>query len=88
MYACQVFRPVAPRVVFFWAKVSFLAFSHYCGNHFPDFLAHALSWIKTYHHAKFQRNPPTGLARMMVQTYGQTGRRADGQTSPFFIYRR
>ena len=34
-----------------------------------DFLAHALSWIKTYDDAKFQRNSPTGLARMIVQTY-------------------
>ena len=29
------FRSVAPRV--FLAKIPFLAFSHYHGNHFPDF---------------------------------------------------
>ena len=42
---------------------------HYHGNHFLDFVAHVLSWVKTYHHAKFQRNPSTGLARMKIQTY-------------------
>ena len=47
------------------------------------FLALVLSWIKTYHHAKFQRNPLTGLARMMVQTDRQT----DRQTSLYvYIY--
>ena len=35
-------------------------------------LAHILSSVKTIHHAKFQKNSPTGLARMMVQTYRQT----------------
>ena len=39
-----------------------------------NFLAHILSWVKTYHHAEFQRNPPTSLAGMMVQTYRQTER--------------
>ena len=47
---------VSPRV--FLAKITFLVFSHYHGNHFAKFLAHVLSWVKTYH-AKFQRNPPT-----------------------------
>ena len=37
-------------------------------------IAHVLSWVKIYHHAEFQRNPPTGLAGMMVQTYRQTDR--------------
>ena len=67
-----VFRSVAPRV--FMAKIPFLAFSHYHGNHFPDFLAHVLSWVKTYHHAKFHGNPPTGMARMMIQTDTHTHR--------------
>ena len=53
------------------AKIPFLAFSHYHGTIFAKFLAHVLSWVKTYHHAELQRNPPTGLARMMVQTYRQ-----------------
>ena len=44
---------------------------HHC-KHFLDFLAHVLSWVKTYDHVRFQRNLPTGLARMMVQTYKQT----------------
>ena len=57
----------------------FLAFSHYHGNHFEKFLAHVLSWVKTYHHAEFQRNPPTGLA-MMVQTFRQTNRQTDRLT--------
>ena len=39
---------------------------------FSKFLAHVLSWVKSYHHAKFNRNPCTGLARMMVQTDRQT----------------
>ena len=30
--------------------------------------------VKTYHHAKFQKNILTGLARMMVQTYRWTDR--------------
>ena len=61
---------------FFWPKYHFfvVAFSCYHGNHFAKFLAHVLSWVKTYHHADFQRNPPTGLARMMVQTDRQTDR--------------
>ena len=61
------FRYVAPRV--FLAKIPFLAFSRYHSNYFLKFLAHVLCWVKTYHRAKFQRNPPTGFARMMVQTY-------------------
>ena len=32
------------------------------------FLAHVLSWVKTNHLAKFQRNPLTCLVRMVVQT--------------------
>ena len=60
----------------FWpvqAKIlPFLAFSHYHGNQFAKLLANVLSWVKTYHHAEFQRNSPTGLARMMVQAYRQT----------------
>ena len=48
--------------------------SHYHSNHFEKFLAHVLSWVKSYHHAEFQRNPPTGLAGMMVKTYRQTNR--------------
>ena len=40
-------------------------------------LAHVLSWVRTYHHAKFQRNPLIGLTRMMVQTYRQTHRQTD-----------
>ena len=59
----------------FSGQIPYLAISHYHGNHFPKFLAHVLSWVKNYHHAKFQRNPSTGLARMMVQT--------DIQISPF-----
>ena len=54
---------------FFWLlKYHFGIFSLTHGNHFPKFLAHVLSWVITYHHAKFQRNPPTGLARMIVDT--------------------
>ena len=56
----------------FLAKISFLAFSRYRGNHFEKFLAHVLSWVKTYHHVEFKRNPPTGLAGMMVQAGRQT----------------
>ena len=63
---------VSPRV--FLAKIPFLAFSHYHSNHFEKFLAHVLSSVKSYHHAEFQRNPPTGLAGMMVKTYRQTNR--------------
>ena len=44
---------VSPRD--FLAKIPFLAFSHYYGNHFAKFLAHVLSWVKTYHHTEFQR---------------------------------
>ena len=62
-------KSVAPS--FFLAKISFLVFSHYHGNHSLDFLAHDLHGIKTYHHAKLQTNPPTGLARIMAQTYKQ-----------------
>ena len=58
--------------IVFLAKIPFLAFSHYHGNHFAKFSAHVLSWVKTYHHAEFQRNPPTCLAGMIVQTYRQT----------------
>ena len=57
---------VSPRV--FLAKIPFLAFSRYHGNLFAKFLTHVLSWVKTY-----QRNPPTGSAGMMVETYRQTG---------------
>ena len=70
------FRSVSPRV--FLAKIPFLTFSCYHGNNFPKFFAHVLSWVKTYHYAEFQRHLPTGLARMMVQTYRQT--------SPLYIY--
>ena len=59
------------------AKIPFLAFSHNHGNHFAKFLAHVLSLVKTYRHAKFQRNPPNGLAGMMVQTCRQTDRQTD-----------
>ena len=38
----------------------------------------------SFYDAKFQENPPTGLARMMLQTYIQTGRYAE--TSPLYIY--
>ena len=79
------FRSVAPMV--FLAKIPFLTFSRYYGNYFPDFLAHVLNWVKTYHHAKFKRNTPTGLARMVVQIYRH--RQKDRQTSPFiYIYYR
>ena len=80
MHTKFFFRSVAPRV--FLAKILFLAFFRYNGNYFPDFLAHLLRWIKTYHHAKFQRNPATSFARMIVQIYRQT----DILTSSF-IYR-
>ena len=59
------------------AKIPFLTCFHYHGNYFPKLLAHALSWVKAYYHAKFQRNPSTGLARMVVQTYRQTDRQTD-----------
>ena len=50
----------------------FWLFFHYCGNHFlAFFLAHILSSVKIYLHSKCQRNPPTGSAKMMVQTYRQ-----------------
>ena len=41
---------------------------------FQRFFSHVLSWVKSNNHAKFQRNLPTGLARMMVQTYRETNR--------------
>ena len=63
------------------------SFSHYHGNHFPKFLANVLSWVKIYHHAKFQSNPPTGLARMMVQTYRHT-RQTNRQTDKFCFFSR
>ena len=52
---------------------SVLVFAYCHGNHFQDFLAHALSWVKCYNHGTFQRNSFTGLARMMVQTDRQAG---------------
>ena len=58
------FRSLAPMV--FLAKIPFLALSHYHGNHFAKFLVNVLSWVKTYYYSEFQRNPPTGLAGMMV----------------------
>ena len=72
------FSSVAPRV--FLAKIPYLAFSHYRGNYFMIVLLYVLSWVKTYLYAMFQRNPPTGLARIMVQTYRQTHRRTHRQT--------
>ena len=79
------FRSVAPRVFlakipFFFSFSFFYAFFHYHSSHFPDLLAHVLSWVKSYHHAKFQRNLSTGWARMMVQIYTQTDRHTDRQT--------
>ena len=71
------FRSVAPRV--FLAKIPSLAFSLYYGNHFLEFLAHILSWVKTYHHAKFHRNLSIDFARMMIQIYIQTGRQEAGR---------
>ena len=67
VYSCQVLN-LAPMVSL--AKIPYFFFGGffcYHGNHFAKFLAHVLSWVKTYH-AEFQRNPPTGLAGMMVQT--------------------
>ena len=64
--------PVTPRVIL--AKIPFLAFSRYHGNYFSDFFTYVLNWVITYHYANFQRNPPTGLARKMVQIYRQTHR--------------
>ena len=58
------FRFVA--IMVFLARVSFLTFPHFHGNHFPDFLAHVFGWVITYHFPKFQRYPPIGLARIMV----------------------
>ena len=67
-----------------------VAFSCFHGNHFATkknlahfakFLAHVLSWVKTYHHAVFQRNQPTGLTGMMVQTYRQPDRQTDRHAS-------
>ena len=68
--SCVCIRSVTPRVCL--GKVPFLLFSHYYGNHFPDFLSPFLSWVNTYDHAKFQRNLSIGMARMIVQTYRQT----------------
>ena len=69
-----IFRSVALRI--FLAKIPFCDFFHYHGNYFLDFLAHVLSWVKTYHHAKFQRNPPrfdqNGGTNMDIQAYRQT----------------
>ena len=39
------FRSVALRV--FLAIIPFIWLFHHCGNHFPDYLAHVLSWVKT-----------------------------------------
>ena len=69
------FRYVAQGI--FWQK---------CHIWFPPnyhILAHVLSWVKNCHHAKFQRNLPTGLARMMVQTNIQTDKHTD---ISFYIY--
>ena len=52
IYAYQSFISVGPRV--FLVKISFLASFFYHGNYFPDFLAHILSWVKTYYHASFR----------------------------------
>ena len=47
---------------------------------FSKIFAHVLNWVKTYHHAEFQRNPPTGLAGMMDrQIDRQTDRQTDRQ---------
>ena len=72
------FRSLAPMV--FLAKIPFLVFFHYHGNHFAKFLVHVLTWVNTYHHAGFKINQLTGLARMMGQTYRETDRQADRQT--------
>ena len=69
LYMHTNFRSVAPSV--FWGKKFHFGgggggFSCYHGNHFPEFLAHVLSWVKNYLHFKFQRNLPTSLFRMMV----------------------
>ena len=65
------FRSVAPRV-FFGQSITFGFFLSPWQPFYRFFKAHVLSWVKTYCHAKFQRNSYTGLARMMVQTYRQT----------------
>ena len=71
----------------FLTKIAYLAIYYYHGNHFSKFLAHVLSWVKTYHHAKVQRNPPAGLTRMVVQTYRPADRHTHRQTSPYiYIY--
>ena len=66
---------------FFWPKKTFFGgFSHYHSNHLAKFFAHVLSWVKTYHHAEFQRNLPTCWAGMMVKKYRLTDRQTDRQT--------
>ena len=52
----------------------------YHGNLFPKFSTHVLSWVKLYHHAKFHRNPTSGLEGIMEQTYIHTDRQTDTQT--------
>ena len=73
--------------------MSFLVFPCYHGNYFLYFLAHVLNWGQTYHHAKFERNSPTGLARMIILIYRQKDRQAGRQTNrqtdiSFYIYSR
>ena len=69
------FRSVGPRV--FLVKYHIWLFIITMETISTTKIACVLSWIKTHHHAKFQRNPPKGSAGMMVQTYKQTY---------FFIY--
>ena len=88
VYAYQVLD-LQLQWVFFWPKSHFCLFlvtkvtiSWIC-------LAHVLSWVKTYHHAKFQRNSSTGLAKIMVQTYRQrqTDRQSQRSTDATFTLR-
>ena len=45
-----------------------MALFYHHGNLLLEFLAHVSSRVKTYDHAKLQRNLSISLARMMVQT--------------------
>ena len=75
------FRSVVPE--FFWLKCHIWLFLIIMVTIFQIFLAHVLSWVKTCHYTKFQRNLSTHLARMMVQTYIQTNTGRHIHTFPF-----
>ena len=72
LYYIPSFRSVAPMV--FLAKIPFLAFSQYYGNHFPDFFSSCF---------KLGQNLSSGqVSEKSTYRFGQNGGtdRPDGQT--------